>query len=287
MKRQISDTKSKEFTPLVSIITPSYNQGRFIRETIESVLSQNYDNLEYIIIDGGSTDNTLEIVKEYQDRLIYISEKDNGQTDAINKGFKIAKGEIVAWLNSDDIYEPNCIEIAVKEFVNNENLGLVYGQGYIINEKSEKIKIFGATQEFDMWTLVNVWDYIMQPTTFFRKRYLEAIGYLDVDLNWCMDWDLWIRLAKVSEVKLINNILACSREYKATKTNSGGQKRLDEIEKFMIKNSDNKKPIGLKLYKMGFLYQLYEKNVVLRIFISLFMKLIYWMIFRNKRCKRY
>lgn len=234
--------------PLVSIITPSYNQGRFIRETIESVLSQDYDNVEYIIIDGGSTDNTLEIIKEYEDRITYISEKDNGQSDAINKGFRMAHGEIVAWLNSDDVYEPKCISRAVEEFQQNPKLGLLYGEGYIIDEKSEKIRIFEHTQEFDLWKLVNFWDYIMQPTTFFRADYLKQVGYLDEHLHYCMDWDLWIKLANVGAVKYIPDILACSREYCETKTSMGGNERLKEICSLLQKYSHKKITLGTISY---------------------------------------
>lgn len=267
--------------PLVSIVTPSYNQGRFIRQTIESVLSQDYENLEYIIVDGGSTDNTHEIVKEYQDKLTYISEKDNGQSDAINKGFKLAKGEIVAWLNSDDTYEPNCISRAVEEFEENKNLGLVYGDGYIIDENSQKLKIFEATQEFDLWTLINIWDYIMQPTTFFRAKFLKEVEYLNVDLNWCMDWDLWIKLALVSEVKYVKEIFACSREYGDTKTSTGGDKRMDEITALMQKYSGKEKPLGVQLYRSSTLYTKYSYNWILRKLSSRYMAYVHHKIFSN------
>ena len=240
--------------PLVSIITPSYNQGKFIRETIESVLQQKYENIEYIIIDGGSTDNSLDIIKEYEDRLTYISEKDNGQSDAINKGFRMAHGEIVAWLNSDDVYEPDCIEKAVEEFIKNDKVGLVYGDGYIIDEFSNKLKIFEYTQEFDFWKLVNFWDYIMQPATFFKRKTLQDVGYLDENLHYCMDWDLWIKLAAVSEVKYIPELLACSREYGETKTSTGGDKRLVEITKLLQKYSGKQVPLGVKSYRASTFY---------------------------------
>lgn len=247
--------------PLVSIITPSYNQAKFIRETIESVLSQDYDNVEYIVVDGGSTDNSLDIIKEYEDRLTYISEKDHGQSDAINKGFKMAHGDIVAWLNSDDIYEPYCISRAVEEFQKNENLGLLYGDGYIIDADSNKLKVFEYTQEFDYWKLVNFWDYIMQPATFFSRKMLQKVGYLDVNLHYCMDWDLWIKLAAVSEVKYIPELLACSREYGDTKTSTGGDKRLEEIIGLLQKYSGKKKPLGVSSYRASTFYTKHAHDI--------------------------
>ncbi|WP_105619013.1 glycosyltransferase family 2 protein [Vallitalea okinawensis] len=234
--------------PLVTIITPSFNQGKYIKDTIESVLMQDYDNVEYIVVDGGSTDNTLDILKNYSDKIKWTSEKDDGQSDAINKGFRMAKGKYVAWLNSDDTYEPGAISLAVSYFINNPEVALVYGQGDIIDEQGKKVNRFGATQEFDLWTLTHVWDYILQPTTFFKKEALEKVGYLDKSLNWCMDWELWIKLSLNYKVGFINEVLANSREYGETKTSTGGIKRLKEITKLMRTYSNNKYPHGLFLY---------------------------------------
>lgn len=234
--------------PLVSIVTPSYNQGKYIRQTIESVLNQNYPNIEYIIIDGGSTDDTLMILKEYEGKITYISEADKGQADAINKGFKMAKGEIVAWLNSDDVYEPGAIRKAVELFEVNPHIGLIYGEGYIIDEIGRKIKRFGNTIEFNLWVLLYVWDYIMQPTTFFRKTILETVGYLDISKNWIMDWDLWIRVALKYDIMYSPEFLACSREYHGTKTSVGGWKRLQEIKDLFLEYTGNVNTPGYKIF---------------------------------------
>lgn len=246
--------------PLVTIVTPSYNQGRFIRRTIESVLSQDYENLEYLVIDGGSTDETLEILKEYQGRLKFISEKDNGQSDAINKGFQMARGEIVAWLNSDDTYESGCIKRAVEELSGDENIGLVYGDGYITDEEDHKLKVFEYTQEFDFWKLTNFWDYIMQPAAFFRACFLKQIGYLNIGLKYCMDWDLWIRLASVSEVKYVPELWACSREYGETKTSTGGKERLAEITALLQRYSKKRAPLGVISYRASTRYGRYARG---------------------------
>lgn len=245
--------------PLVSIITPSYNQGKYIRETIESVLSQDYDNIEYIIIDGGSNDETLKILAEYEGQLQYVSEKDNGQSDAINKGFKMAHGDILAWINSDDKYEPGAVSAAVEVFNNNPNIGLLYGHGNIIDEYSNVVKQFEYTRSFDLWELVYVWDYIMQPTTFFRAEALKKVGFLDSNLFWTMDWDLWIRLALQYDVFFLDKVLACSREYADTKTSTGGMKRIHEISSLLYKYSNEKEPYGYNIYYTS---ELLQQNIM-------------------------
>lgn len=219
--------------PLVTVVTPSFNQGRFIRNTIDSVLSQSYPNVEYLVMDGGSTDDTLDILRSYGDRITWISEKDRGQSHAINKGFERARGEIVAWLNSDDVYEPGAIETAVAHFTAHPEAALVYGHGSIIDEAGEKVKPFEPTRPYDLWQLAYYWDYIMQPTTFFRKDALMRVGLLREELNWCMDWDLWIRFFLNEKVGFIEKELACSREYGETKTSTGGRARLREIRDMM------------------------------------------------------
>ena len=125
---------------LISIVTPSYNQDRYIEETIRSVLLQDYPQIEYTIVDGGSTDNTVSIIRKYEDQLSWwVSEKDQGQTDAINKGFARAKGDILAWINSDDTYEPGVFTAAVKYFREHPNVGMIYGDCNYINESGSVI----------------------------------------------------------------------------------------------------------------------------------------------------
>lgn len=234
--------------PLVSVITPSYNQGHFIRAAIESVLRQDYDKIEYIVVDGGSTDGTLEILKEYGDRITYISEPDHGQSDALNKGFHMAAGEIVAWLNSDDVYEPGCVAKAVKAFEDSPSAALAYGNGYIIDKDGKKIRPFEFDRDFNLWALTHVWDYIMQPSAFFRADALKKVGYLREDLNWTMDWDLWVKLAMHYDVVYINDYLACSREYEATKTSTGKDRRLEEILSLMKEFTNEESPYGYEIY---------------------------------------
>lgn len=204
--------------PLVSIVTPSYNQGRFIEETILSVLNQDYPNIEYIVMDGGSTDETLEILKKYNDRLIWISDKDGGQTDAINKGLQIARGEILAYLNSDDTYLPGAIRKAVHYLVAEKpESKFVYGEGYHISDKGEIIDRY-PTESFNLERLAET-CFICQPTTFWKREVIDAIGFFNDDLNYAMDYDYWIRLAfKYKNLNHINDFLANSRFYLDTKT---------------------------------------------------------------------
>lgn len=207
--------------PKISIITPSYNQGHFIEETINSVLSQNYPNLEYIIIDGGSTDNTVEVIKKYEDRLTYwVSEPDQGQTDAINKGFKMATGEIINWLNSDDLLAPNTLITIANHFLENKHVGFVYGQ--IIEFDEEK---FHPLTYFPKDDLPYRYFYefpFAQPACFYKRTIVEHVGWLNEDFKFTMDLDLFVRILANYDALQINNVLAYFRWHDTSKSSTLG-----------------------------------------------------------------
>jgi glycosyltransferase involved in cell wall biosynthesis len=202
--------------PLVTVVTPSYNQGQFVRETIESVLSQDYSPLEYLVIDGGSTDGTLEVLKSYGERLFWISEKDDGQADAVNKGWRRARGEILGWLNSDDIYLPGAVSKAVAALQDNPSVAAVYGEGYHIDKAGNVLERY-PTEPFSRSRLAET-CYICQPTVFMRRSVLESVSLLDKQLKYCMDYDLWFRFARSHDMAHIPDYLACTRLYPETKT---------------------------------------------------------------------
>jgi len=184
--------------PLVSIVTPSYNQKRFLEETIQSVLSQDYQPLEYIIVDGGSNDGSLEVIQRYADRLAWWgSEPDRGQTDAINKGFARARGEVLAWLNSDDTYLPNAISEAAAYLQEHPEAGMVYGDANLVDEGGALIGKFPARQT-DYQRLRRGYVHIPQQTAFFRAELWRQVGPLDPSFYFAMDYDLWVRLARIS-----------------------------------------------------------------------------------------
>jgi len=184
--------------PLVSVVTPSYNQGRFLEETIQSVLSQDYSNLEYIIVDGGSTDGSVDIIKRYAGRLAWwVSEPDQGQSDALNKGFAHASGEIFAWLNSDDCYLPATINQAVSFMQSHPQAALVYGDANLVDEQGKIIGRFPSRQT-DLPKLLRGSVHIPQQASFFWARYYRIVGPLDPSLQFAMDYDLWVRLAKLA-----------------------------------------------------------------------------------------
>jgi glycosyltransferase involved in cell wall biosynthesis len=219
--------------PAVSVVVPSFNQGRFIGEAIDSILSQAYPNLEILVMDGGSTDETLELLATYGDRIRFWSERDEGQADALNHGFERAEGVILGWLNSDDRYCPGAIAKAVAALEAEPEAGFVYGEGELIAEDGRVLCRFPGTQPFDLWTLARVSDFIMQPTVFMRAEALREVGSLDTSLHYGMDWDLWIRMASRRPVVYLPELLAQTREYPAAKTATGGFKRWRELRSIL------------------------------------------------------
>ncbi len=214
--------------PVVTIITPSYNQGRFIRATIESILAQDYPNIEYLVVDGGSTDHTISILREFGERVRWISERDRGQTHAINKGLAMTVGEIITWVNSDDVLEPGAISAAVAAFQEDPRTALVYGNARELNAEGQHIRD-NYPPAPNVWELVHGWDYIIQPASFFRRNKMEEVGGLDEELHWAMDYDLFMRLALNYPIKRVDAFLASYRFYDECKSCAGGWKRYMEI----------------------------------------------------------
>jgi glycosyltransferase involved in cell wall biosynthesis len=203
--------------PLVTVVTPSFNQGRFIRATIESVLKQDYPRIEYLVMDGGSTDETRSILREYSDRIRWVSEPDHGQAHAINKGWRQAAGSIVAYLNSDDVYLPDAVSTAVAALQAHPEAAAVYGEGYHVDEAGAILERY-PTEPFDADRLRET-CFICQPTVFLRREAVERAGYLDESLRYCMDYDLWIRLTRAGKVfGYIPHYLASTRLHADTKT---------------------------------------------------------------------
>jgi glycosyltransferase involved in cell wall biosynthesis len=196
-----------------SIVTPSYNQGPFIERTVESVLSQRGDfELEYFVVDGGSTDETLAILRRYEGRLRFVSERDRGQTDAINKGFRQTSGDVLAWLNSDDTYAPGALD-AVARTLRETGARWCYGRCPIIDEQDREIRSLvtrykeWSARRYSLRRLV-ARNFISQPATFFRRELLDEVGPVDGSFPHAMDYDLWLRFARVGTPAFIDRPLA-------------------------------------------------------------------------------
>ena len=202
--------------PLVSIVTPSLNMAAYLEETITSVLAQDYPAIEYIVMDAGSTDDTVSILKKYAGRLQYTSQPDDGTADAINKGFARSRGSILAFLNADDTYLPGAISTAVSALSENPKVAMVYGEGDWVDERGDIISRY-PTAPFDRKRLERE-CFICQPASFFRREAFEAIGGMDPKLHYTFDYDLWIRMARQFEIRKIDALLATSRMHAANKT---------------------------------------------------------------------
>jgi glycosyltransferase involved in cell wall biosynthesis len=214
-----------------SIVTPSYNQGKYIETTIKSVLNQNHPNYEYIIIDGVSSDNTTEVIAKYHSKIAkYISEPDQGQTDAINKGFTHATGDIYAYLNSDDYYFEDTLEKVNGIFEKHPEVDVVYGDCVFTDLDGNYVRYFSEIWEYYPKKLLNNSNFIMQPSTFWRKEVFEEYGPFDMNLHYGFDWAFWCELTKNNcKFYRVHEVLSANRVYAETKTNSGGGKRLAEL----------------------------------------------------------
>jgi glycosyltransferase involved in cell wall biosynthesis len=235
--------------PRITIVTPSYNQGEFIEETILSVLNQNYPFLEYIIMDGGSTDNSVDIIKKYEDKLsFWVSNPDGGQADAIDRGFKMATGDIFAYINSDDIYLPNAFWIIAEIFMSNPSSQWVVGEGYCIDQNGQFIN----RKKYEPVTFMNMLfleDCVMQPTAFWRRDLYFAVGGIDPRYKFSFDYDLFLKFCKKSRPISVHHDIALFRIHSQSKTTTIHDVSVKEDHEIRKKNIlEGKNPIKCLIY---------------------------------------
>lgn len=206
--------------PLISVVTPSYNQARFLEDTLRSVVSQNYPRTEHIVIDGGSTDGSVELIRRYAPHLHYwVSEKDRGQSHALNKGLALAHGDVLTWLNSDDTYLPDALATVGDLFARHPEVDLVYGDFVYTDVDGHPLRrrhVF-ATMTYE--TLL-YHDYLGQPAVFFRRSLFDKVGPVDESLHYCMDWDLFLRMWRVCRPLHVPVVLATYRLDQSAKSNA-------------------------------------------------------------------
>ena len=246
--------------PLVSIVTPSFNKGPYIEETILSVRNQSYSNIEHIIIDGGSTDETLSILEKYSGDITWISERDNGQSDAINKGWKRARGDIIAYLNADDTYSRDAVRIVVKFLNEHPDVGLVYGDGILTDETGKFLRHY-RSGEFSLRNLIYCKDNILQPTVFIRRTVYETIGGIDETLHLAMDLDYWIRAGLLFRISYLPTPLATAKIYGDAKSVALMHKYVSDYEHILEKVfTDSQLPPELAAEKNAVYNYVYTKG---------------------------
>lgn len=217
----------------ISVITPSYNQGPFIERTIQSVLNQDYPNLEFIVMDGGSTDETVDILKKYSGQLAWASERDRGQSNAINKGLRKATGDVLYYLNSDDLLLPGALHKVNRFFQTHKDS--VWVTGYCINVNEQEKEIFGfitrykdfLLRHFNRSTLLMI-NYICQMSTFWTREAYEKIGSFSEEQHLVMDYDYWLRLLALGKPGVIREPLSCFRIHNNAKSSQQYKKQFAE-----------------------------------------------------------
>ncbi len=215
--------------PTISVVTPSFNQARYLRETLASVAAQTYPAHEHIVMDGGSTDGSVEVLREWGPRpgFQWHSGRDRGQSDAINKGVALATGEIVGWLNSDDLLYDGALDAIARAFAAQPDAGVVYGTGEKMDPEGRTVKIIPAVP-YDARRLRSAF-YVLQPSMFFRRALFQQVGGLDENSHYAMDWELLLKLARIAPVIGIPDPVGRLRVYGETKSNTGGWARMREI----------------------------------------------------------
>jgi glycosyltransferase involved in cell wall biosynthesis len=248
--------------PRISVVVPSYNQGHFLPEAFESIFRQEYPDLEVVVMDGGSTDESVSIIKSYAQRIKYWqTQKDGGQSAAINSGMGHCTGELVAWLNSDDFYWGNALWVAGQAYAAYPEQGLYLGNGLRFEQSTGTYTPFCSRHVvLNRAALLEGTDYLLQPSAFFLRQAWEKVGGLDLRLSFCMDWDIFIRISQLYPAVTIQELLGVSREYDETKTRSGKMKRAAEIVRMVQFHTRTEVTLGSLLFLLETLVEVAEER---------------------------